>query len=182
MSQSATSDTESNEPQINAGKHKYWEIKCKKYLTDWYEQTPPKFEIDLSKIEITVTARMTRAWGKFKVKRSPEETEQQLRISRNAIDEHGFDEVKQTIRHEAVHAYQHQNDYGLSHGFSFTRWCDEFDISVHKDNPSKEANYHIICENCGIVGKRQQRSKIVKNPERYKCGKCGEKLRSERNN
>jgi len=182
MSQSAQSDTESNEPQINAGKHKYWEIKCKEYLTDWYEQTPEEFEVDLSEIEITVTARMTRKWGSFRVKRSPSGEEQQLRISRNAIDEHGFDEVKQTIRHEAVHAHQHQEGYGLSHDWTFRKWCDEFDISVHVDKPSSKANYHIICENCGIVGKRQQRSKIVKNPERYKCGECGGKLHSEKNN
>lgn len=43
----------------------------------------------------------------------------------------------------------------------------------------EQANYIIICNNCGKKIYRQRESKVIKNPEKYRC-KCGGKLHVDR--
>lgn len=170
-------------PKINDGRHSFDERRVRDYMVEWYEnETPSDFEVDLSEIEITVTGRLKKAHGRYKVKRSISGEEEQIRISKNTIDEHGWEEAKRTIRHEVVHAWQYQNDKGLSHGPSFRRWLEPFDIDVYAEDPAeKNPKYEIICPNCGTVDTKTRACKMTKNVELYQC-RCGSQdLRVQQN-
>ncbi|GAA0242446.1 hypothetical protein ACFFQF_19890 [Haladaptatus pallidirubidus] len=50
-----------------------------------------------------------------------------------------------------------------------SQYCERF----------KLPNWWVICEECGGRFSRYQRSKVVKQPEKYSCGDCGGALRVE---
>lgn len=177
--------TTSGTPSLSGGYAEAEERKVREYLKEWYDnETPEDFEVDLSELEIRVDATLKRAHGKFKYSEHPDGTvDQQLKISKNAMETHSWDEVKSTIRHEAVHAWQYQNGYDLSHGRSFKQWMDTFDIDVYAENPAeKKAKYEIICPNCGVVGQKTRACKTTKHIDRYHCQGCGSEDLSVRQN
>lgn len=160
-------------PTINNGRHARDERRVRNYLMEWYKGTPEEFDIDWSTVTIIVSASLTRAHGKARYKRAEEV--QELKISKCAIQNDGTDweEVKETIRHEAIHIWQYQELGEGNHGPSFKRWADVFGCEVRADKPARKPKYTINCENCGRVGSRQQKCKLTKQTARYNCGGCG---------
>lgn len=92
-------------------------------------------------------------------------------------------EIKDTIAHEIIHTC-----YGcFNHGKRFKFYCDKLNaIGYNVATTYKGENYHneeifakykIVCEKCGIVTYRMKITKVIKNISRYKCSKCGGKLK-----
>ena len=40
-----------------------------------------------------------------------------------------------------------------------------------------QKNYKIVCSGCGCYWYRQKASRLVQHPEKFRCGKCGGKLK-----
>ena len=136
--------------------------------------------VDLEPLTFVVSDRMTRASGRYKT------SGKRVVISGRLMEKSTWDDVKNTIRHELVHAWQHQNlewprktrtgSKWTWHGPTFTQWEDKLDISVRADAPAEqEYNYEVHCPNCGMIGGYMRKCKtlkqIIKNGRRY-CQEC----------
>jgi predicted SprT family Zn-dependent metalloprotease len=92
-------------------------------------------------------------------------------------------EIKDIIAHELIHTC-----YGcLNHGKKFKMYCNKINAfgynvtTTYKGenyvNEEQFAKYKIVCEECNLVIYRMKLSPLIKNIERYRCGKCGGKLK-----
>lgn len=97
--------------------------------------------------------------------------------------------IKETLAHEVLHTCPNCMNHGRQwklyamimnnkYGYEISRTgsCENMGITSPK---IERANYAIVCNNCGKTTYRQRESKVIKNPERYRC-KCGGKLHIER--
>jgi len=153
---------------IGGGKYRHLAEKVGHYLAEWYPTTDPDFSIDWSQVELRVSGRMTKAYGKAGWNKTTDTMS--LRLSKHITDD--WDRAMQTVRHEAIHIWQYQTLEEADHGPSFLKWADKFGCKVNAPAPASDYKYLIVCENCGVVGGRHKRSKLVKWPHRYYCKKC----------
>ncbi len=97
--------------------------------------------------------------------------------------------VRNTLAHELVHTcrgcmnhganfrrigHQVENMLGISVNRTASR--EESEQSGIRDAYRQKVRYEIRCIKCGNSYYRQKKSALVKNPERYRCGKCGGRL------
>ncbi|ASN07076.1 SprT family protein [Virgibacillus necropolis] len=89
------------------------------------------------------------------------------------------DEFIGIIKHELCHYHLHIEGKGCKHGDLDFRNLLKKTGSPRHCNPlpsyKKEKRHHYICESCRRVYKRQRRVNVTK----YRCGKCGGKLRAQ---
>lgn len=159
-------------PSIRDGRHAGKERRVRDYLMTWYtEETPEDFDIDWNPVEIVVSARLKKSWGRAKYWEDKDRYE--IVISANAIENHGWEEVKETIRHEAIHIWQYQTLGFGGHGVRFRKWADKFGCTVYADCRAQEAKYKLYCDQCGsLVSQSSRRSKTVKNSHLYRSNCC----------
>lgn len=55
-------------------------------------------------------------------------------------------------------------------------------LGLVKPETKEKIKYTVKCSGCGMEFPRKRMSKLVKNPERYRCGKCGNMLYLKNNN
>lgn len=90
--------------------------------------------------------------------------------------------VETVLYHELLHTCRGCMDHGAlwkkyaallgeSLGLSITR-CTKVEGEVGK----AFQNYSITCQGCGYVFYRQRKSKVIQNPQWYRCSHCGGKL------
>lgn len=141
-------------------------------------------DVDLTKITFETSTRMQRQNGLFSVDQAGNET---IRVSEKTHNRAGFEAIRETIRHELVHAYQHQSaNCKIDHGDSFTRWVDELDLSgrcsTHYEVRPEDYKYSFYCTgDCGFIGGRYRWSKAVRYAiDGYQvCAHCESTLRVE---
>lgn len=109
----------------------------------------------------------------------------EIRISKYAM---GIDEVamRNTICHELIHTLPDCQD----HGYLFQHYANvmnkTYGYSVQTkgciDSNGKQARmgkpqfkYKVVCTKCGASASYYRASKVVYNPERFRCGRCGNK-------
>lgn len=94
--------------------------------------------------------------------------------------------LKTTILHELLHTC-----YGcMNHGKTWKEYADRvrerYGLPVQTrndyyeyynvtDTRANSARYALVCESCGMIHYRKQKSQAVKHPEMYRCN-CGGKL------
>ncbi len=96
----------------------------------------------------------------------------ELMLSWDAFDEFDTEEWKSNIRHELIHIEELQK-YGESdHGWRFKARAEDLDTNI-SCSKFTEYNYEIYCSECdSFVGGRYNKSKIIKNPNKYNAGCC----------
>jgi predicted SprT family Zn-dependent metalloprotease len=102
-----------------------------------------------------------------------------IRLSQRTADRAGFSAIEETIRHELVHAYQHQtDDLELGHGDAFKRWVEPLELSGrcsrHYTPAPDDYRYALYCATCGFIGGRHRMCKTVRaaiNDQLY-CNEC----------
>lgn len=136
-------------------------------------------EYDLSfsmdDIQIEISGRMTRALGVFSTDGTKPHT---VKISWPGYENHGWEELKVTLRHELAHADQYERRGHTKHDKEFHQMSEEMDFEVSADEPADGANYVIECQGCGDTWYRVNKSKVIKKPEKYRCKECGSNIKT----
>lgn len=118
-------------------------------------------------------------------------------ISINVIllrDDTNIDGLKNTIIHELLHTcpncMKHTGEWkelaekvNKYYGYNIKRVSSSDEKGVEPEAKrlinakKKEAKYKFQCCNCGIIVSRKRASDFTKNPNNYRCGKCGGKFK-----
>lgn len=133
-------------------------------------------EHDLSVDPSVSIGSMKRQAGKFFPSRN------EIRLSRHLLEEHP-EKVEAVLRHELGHALAHHR-HGSDIDPHGTEWHEAMaDLGV--DEPERlheltlvDPDYVLRCvdDDCDAEIKRYQKSKVVRQPEEYRCGRCGSRL------
>lgn len=101
-----------------------------------------------------------------------------IRLTWEHFQRRGWRETAATIRHELVHVHLLNTDGDPAHGEAFRQLAAELDAPLRCARFA-EPKWWVVCESCGSRLARYRRSKLVEQPERYRCGECGGRLRVE---
>jgi predicted SprT family Zn-dependent metalloprotease len=88
------------------------------------------------------------------------------------------------IIHELLHTckgcFNHGNKWKLyceqveqKLGYKITRTTKYEDLGLERPKEKEEIKYLVKCSGCGAEFPRKRMCNLVKTPERYRCGKCG---------
>jgi len=140
--------------------------------------------VDLQHVTFGTSSRMKRQHGVCSSEGSGRCT---IRLSEETYERGGFEAIKETIRHELVHAYQHQTSgIDAGHGESFKEWVEPLDLSgrccTHYETEPDDYKYQFYCVNgCGFIGGRHRWSKAVRRAinGNLVCGNCDANFRVE---
>ena len=91
------------------------------------------------------------------------------------------------IVHELIHTCPDCFDHGkkwkeysrqasLFLGISVKRTADYAQLGIEEPQEKEKVKYILKCPQCGQVYKRKRSCPLIKEPGRYKCGKCGHRL------
>jgi len=92
----------------------------------------------------------------------------------------GWAATAATIRHELIHVHLLNECGDASHGERFEVLAERLHTHVHCDR-FVSPKYWVVCTDCGARLARYRRSKLVDQPDQYRCGDCGGPFRVERN-
>ena len=176
MAQASHATNGVEQARIKPGKHNHIARRVRDYLAEWYPTTHEDFDIDWSRVTVGVSGRLTRAYGNARWHKADDTMT--LQVSKHIVDD--WDRAMQTVRHETIHIWQYQHMGKGGHGSDFMMWASMFGCEKNAPAPATDYKYHIICENCGVVGGRVRQSKVVKEAWRYRHKPCGGQLSAER--
>ncbi len=94
------------------------------------------------------------------------------------------DEICSIIAHECLHTcpgcFNHGKkwkEYGetvsKTLGYKISRTINTEELSIETSLNDEKVKYIVICNNCGQIYERKRMCPLVKEPSRYRCGKCG---------
>lgn len=124
-------------------------------------------------VVIKVSGRLTRASGNW---RHREDGPNLIKISRHVIENKSYEEIKGVIRHEVGHEVDYRRRGRTDDDWKFQQLSQELDFPMNAEGPAREYQYLVECQECGHQYGRQQKSKIIKQPEKYRCGECNGEL------
>jgi SprT-like protein len=101
-----------------------------------------------------------------------------IRLSWDAYEAYGWEQFSRVVRHELIHAWQYHEYSEADHGATFKQWVKPLETDRHCKRYA-EPKYWVICEECGSRDPRYRRSKVVKQPKKYSCGRCGSAISIE---
>ncbi|MFB6106371.1 MAG: SprT-like domain-containing protein [Halobacteriaceae archaeon] len=133
--------------------------------------------VDVSALSWEVSTRAKRRAGVVEHRDGDPET---VRLTWEHFETQGWEAAAATVRHELAHVHLLNEQSDAGHGADFRRLADELETTVHCDRFA-EPTYWVVCDGCGSRLPRYRRSKLVENPETYRCGACGHALRAVRN-
>ncbi|MCL7418947.1 MAG: SprT-like domain-containing protein [Halalkalicoccus sp.] len=134
-------------------------------------------ELPVKAIDWEASTRMQRSAGVAIYDHECEQTT--IRLSWDAYESYGWEQFSQVIRHELIHAWQYHKYGEANHGSTFCQWVEPLKTDRHCERYA-EPNYWVICEECESRDPRYRRSKVVKQPEKYSCGRCGGEISVEK--
>lgn len=135
---------------------------------------------------VTVNSRTKRRLGACrKIKRLGHKTGYFIEISKivtNCDDQ----VICRIMAHELIHTcpgcFDHGKkwkEYGAKAerllGYKISRTSEYRELGI-EEQATEKVKYVIKCKNCGQVYERKRICPLVRNPERYRCGKCGSPL------
>lgn len=142
-----------------------------------YAETVP-LPVDLDGVSWEISHRAKRRAGACRYDGSTGEVT--IRLTWAAYEAFGWERFAGVIRHELVHACEFQERGESGHGPTFRELAARVDAPRHCPRFAPPA-YWVTCLDCGEQLARYRRSKVVKRPDRYRCGSCGGRLTVERN-
>ncbi|WP_089649732.1 SprT-like domain-containing protein [Halobacterium hubeiense] len=138
-------------------------------VVDSYDLT-----VDVSALDWEVSKRAKRRAGAVKYRDDSPET---VSLTWEYFQEHGWGATAEVVRHELIHVHLLNEAGDGSHGDAFREWAGELQTSVTCERFA-DPNWWVVCEDCGSELPRYRESKLVKNPESYRCAGCGGTLYS----
>lgn len=110
-----------------------------------------------------------------------------IEISERALmcDDHRLSEI---IAHELLHTCPNSFDHGKKWkehgkraeellGYHIKRTVKLEEFGIPEPEKAEKAKYTIVCRKCGRRYERKRICPLVRRPERYRCGKCGGRLK-----
>lgn len=101
-------------------------------------------------------------------------------------DDVPMEELRHTLYHELLHTCKNCQNHGkewkrlakkvsLAYNMDISRCASPDEKSVHilQDQHREQAKYKYQCQGCGKVHINMRASGFTRQPERYRCGKCG---------
>ncbi len=96
-------------------------------------------------------------------------------------------ELSSIIAHELIHTckgcFNHGNKWKIftdnankKLGLKISRTQKYEDMGLERPEEKEHIKYVVKCQGCGTEFPRKRMCNLVKNPEKYKCGKCGDIL------
>lgn len=133
--------------------------------------------------EIKINNKAKARFGACKIKKSILGKSFTIEIS-SEILECDIKMISEVIIHELLHTcpgcFNHGKKWKLycneverSLGYRITRTQKYEDIGLEKPVDKEQIKYIVKCSGCGAEFPRKRLCNIVRNPEKYKCGKCG---------
>lgn len=92
--------------------------------------------------------------------------------------------IREVVMHELLHSCRGCFNHGKKWKMHAELINEEYGYNIsrlYKDDkdeplPERKYKYVIKCTSCGNKGYRLKRSKVIGNPQNYKCSKCGGKI------
>jgi len=85
---------------------------------------------------------------------------------------YSWERMKETIRHELVHAWQARWLGYTSHGPTFVETAEKVDCTGLDRYDEPEPRHVMVCQNCGSSYTRQRKCKATRRTDFYKCRAC----------
>ncbi|MFB6121161.1 MAG: SprT-like domain-containing protein [Halobacteriaceae archaeon] len=130
---------------------------------------------DVSALDWSVSARAKRRAGAVHHR---DGDPKRVTLAWRQFENEGWRATAATVRHELAHVHLLTAEGDGGHGPAFRRLAERLDTHVHCERFTPPA-YWVVCTDCDARLARYRRSKLVKNPETYRCGDCGGRLRVE---
>lgn len=130
--------------------------------------------VTVSDLDWEVSKRAKRRAGAVKHRGGAPET---VSLTWAYFQEHGWGATADVIRHELVHVHLLNENDDPSHGDAFREWATKLQTAVTCERFA-EPKWWVVCASCGSEMPRYRKSKLVKNPDSYRCGGCGGRLHS----
>ncbi|MUV59313.1 SprT-like domain-containing protein [Halobacterium sp. CBA1126] len=130
--------------------------------------------VDVSALDWEVSKRAKRRAGAVKYRGDDPET---VSLTWEYFQEHGWGATADVVRHELIHVHLINEAGDASHGDAFRELAADLQTSVACERFA-DPNWWVVCEDCGSELPRYRKSKLVKNPDQYRCGGCGGRLSS----
>lgn len=146
-------------------------------IREYGERVIEEYDLDVSDVtyEFVVSGRLTRTHGN--IRGNLRYDDYTIKVSSHAIDNFDWEHIKGVIRHELAHLVTYlERGKHSENDFFFQENLERLDAPKDTDRPAKPPKYILVCEDCGVKIRRQQKSKIIKNPHRYSCGECNGRL------
>ena len=105
---------------------------------------------------------------------------QSIKLAWKQFERRGWEATASTIRHELIHVHLLNEDVGSGHGEPFRRLAAELETDVHCERFT-DPKWWVHCTECDATLARYRRSKLISNPDSYKCANCGGDFRVEAN-
>lgn len=131
-----------------------------------------QLNVDVARLRWEVSKRAKRRAAAVK-RKGTEPVE--VSITWDYCRERNWSALKSTIRHELIHVHLLNEEDDPTHGEKFRGLASELDTSVNCKIFS-EPKWWITCGECEMKLPRYKRSKLVRSPEKYSCGECGDDL------
>ncbi|MCP3795616.1 SprT family protein [Paenibacillus sp. CH40] len=125
--------------------------------------------------QATFNARLSSTGGRYFMK------SHHIEINPHQLAAYGRSEVEKIIKHELCHYHLHLRGMGYQHrDADFKAWLARVGGSRHcqtlpgrMERKPQPYRYKLVCVSC----QQEYMRKRKMNPQRYRCGKCGGKLR-----
>lgn len=170
--ESQSAPAQSNEDESSEENHpKTKAALCERAAAHAHEIATEHFpELSVAAIDWETSTRMQRSAGVAIYERQSEQI--MIRLSWDAYEAYGWEQFSRVVRHELIHAWQYHKYSEADHGSTFRQWVEPLETDRHCEQYA-DPNYWVICEECESRDPRYRRSKVVKQPEQYSCGRCG---------
>lgn len=101
----------------------------------------------------------------------------QVGISPWVIETEDATLIADVLAHEACHLVKDAMNHGPLWKAAAQAMHDAFGYTITRTYAGKESSprefpYAVQCTHCGIVMERVKRSKVIRQPQRYRCSKC----------
>ena len=118
-------------------------------------------------------------------RRFPEETWYTIELSKTVLG-CGERELCGIIAHELIHTcpqcfnhgkkWKKYGEKAAALGYKVKRTAEYGDLGIAEPAGLEKVRYSVKCGVCGQVYERKRMCPLIRNPKRYRCGKCGSRL------
>lgn len=133
---------------------------------------------------IHVNNRTKKRLGACKIEKRPGKNPlYSIEISRSVL-QCTEEQICSVIAHECLHTCPQCFDHGKKWkeygekvsqalGYRISRTIETEEMGIKPAPGEEKVKYIVVCQNCGQIYERKRMCPLVRDPAKYRCGKCG---------